>query len=150
VSILVKAQTPTEQSPEASSWPSAKTVLVIEDEEALSSAVVKFLQRRSYVVFVAGDGDTGLDLFRANRSSIDVVLLDMTLPGISGSAVLSELHRVDPKLPVILTSAYSQEMASREFKSQDYWAFLRKPYRIQELLELLQRVRRPVSRTASG
>jgi hypothetical protein len=76
------------------------TVLVIEDEDILRLAVSKMLRRRGFFVIEAGDGRAGLDLFRCNEK-IDVVLLDLTMPGVPGREVLEELQRVRPGVKVI-------------------------------------------------
>jgi two-component system, cell cycle sensor histidine kinase and response regulator CckA len=83
----------------------AGTVLVIEDEHELRLAVSKFLRKRGFPVIEAGDGRTGVALFRTREREIDVVLLDLTLPGISGREVLEELSQIRPDVKVILTTA---------------------------------------------
>ena len=115
------------------------TVLVVEDEETLCLAVSKLLRKKGYSVLEAGDGLTALSLFRANQRAIDLVLLDLTLPGISGREVLSELRRIQPDVKVILTSAYSQQMATTSLGGQQPKLFLRKPYRFGDLMTLLGR-----------
>jgi CheY-like chemotaxis protein len=118
----------------------AGTVLVVEDEETLCQAVAKLLRKKGYSVLEAGDGLTALSLFRANQRAIDLVLLDLTLPGISGRDVLSELRRIQPEVKVILTSAYSQQVATSSLGGQQPRLFLRKPYRFGELIALLEDV----------
>ncbi len=114
------------------------TVLVVEDEETLCQAVAKLLRKKGFSVLEAGDGLTALSLFRANQRAIDLVLLDLTLPGISGRDVLSELRRIQPDVKVILTSAYSQQVATSSLGGQQPKLFLRKPYRFGELIALLE------------
>ena len=65
---------------------------MVDDEEMLRIAVCKMLRKERYTVIEAGDGDTALELFRANAADIGVVLLDMTLPGISGRKLFEELR----------------------------------------------------------
>ena len=74
----------------------AGTVLVVEDEEILRLAVSKMLRKESFSVIEAGDGTTGANLFQINEPRIDVVLLDVTLPGMSGRDVLKEMRRIRP------------------------------------------------------
>src|SRR5262249_30777318 len=113
------------------------TVLVIEDEDILRLAVSKMLRRRGFFVIEAGDGRAGLDLLRCNEK-IDVVLLDLTMPGVPGREVLEELQRVRPGVKVIVTTAYSQDSAVTALKGQQPWLYIRKPYRISELVQSLQ------------
>jgi DNA-binding response OmpR family regulator len=114
-------------------------VLVVEDEEVLRRAVSKMLRKERFSVLEAGDGTAGADLFRAHESGIDAVLLDLTLPGMSGREVLSELRRIRPDVKVILTTAYSQENALSAIGEQRPWSYVRKPYQFSDLLNLLRK-----------
>ena len=106
------------------------TILLVEDEETLSLAVSRMLRKKGYSVLEAADGVTAVDLFRANHTAIDLVLLDLTLPEMSGQQVLRELRRIQPNLKVILTTAYGREMALTSLGGLQPWLFLRKPYRL--------------------
>jgi CheY-like chemotaxis protein len=117
----------------------AGTVLVIEDETILRTAVSKMLRKEGFSVIEAGDGTTGASLFRANESVIDVVLLDVTLPGLSGREIVEELRRIRPDVKVILTSAFSQDRALLLTGGQQQWGYIRKPYQFSELASLLQK-----------
>ena len=114
------------------------TVLVVEDEEPLRLAVSKVLRKRGFSVLDASDGRAGVDLFRINEQQIDVVLLDLTLPGMNGREVLEELRRIRPGVSVIITTAYSQDSALKAINGQPPWAFIRKPYQLNELVNLLR------------
>jgi len=115
----------------------AGTVLVIEDEDVLRRAVAKLLRRRGLTVIEAASGTIGADLFRANAREIDVVLLDMTLPGMSGQDVLVEVRRVQPAVHVVITSAYSLDNVVTKIGEEQPWLFVRKPYQLSELMESL-------------
>jgi PAS domain S-box-containing protein len=128
----------------------AGTVLIVEDEYSLRVPVSKMLRNKGYFVIEAGDGATALELFRANHSKIDVVLLDMTLPGMSGPDLYLEMQRSRPGVKVVLTTAYSQETASTSFAGQPAWAFIRKPYQIGDLSNLLRKACLDHKRVAAG
>ena len=119
------------------------TVLVVEDEEELRLAVSKMLRKRGFCVVDASDGNAGVKLFRANERKIDVVLLDLTLPGMTGREVLEEMRGLRPDLKVIVTTAYSQATAVKTLAGHQAWFYIRKPYRAAELTDLLQTVTRP-------
>jgi two-component system, cell cycle sensor histidine kinase and response regulator CckA len=118
----------------------AATVLVVEDEEALRHAVSKMLQREGATVFEAADGETAVSHFGAKAGEIDIVLLDVTLPGMSGKEVLGELRRIQPGAKVIITSAYSQDWARTTIGGNEPWLYIRKPYRFVELMDMVQKV----------
>jgi two-component system cell cycle sensor histidine kinase/response regulator CckA len=113
--------------------------MVIEDEHSLRIAVSKSLRRMGFSVIEAGDGQSAIQLFRTTPC-IDVVLLDMTLPGMSGIEVLAELRKIRPDIKVILTTAYSREMAMSSVGEQHISDFIRKPYPMEDLLGMLQKV----------
>ena len=119
----------------------AGTVLFIEDEDALCLAVSKMLRRKGLKVIEAADGKTGIDFFRASATQIDVVLLDLTLPGMSGGEVLRELRRIQPDMKVIIMSAYSRDRVLEAIGEQQPWLYIRKPYQFSELIALVRNVR---------
>ena len=112
---------------------------MIEDETILRTAVSKMLRREGFSVIEAGDGTTGASLFRINESGVDVVLLDVTIPGLSGREIVEELRRIRPDVKVILTSAFSQDRALLRTGGQQQWGYIRKPYQFSELTSLLQK-----------
>jgi CheY-like chemotaxis protein len=115
-------------------------VLFVEDEETIRTPTAKMLRRKGLSVLEASDGLAAVDLFRANKSRIGVVLLDLTLPGMEGKDVFEGVRRIRPDIKVILTTAYSEEMAMSAVGGQHDWAFIRKPYRITELAKMLRDV----------
>ena len=124
-------------------------VLFIEDEESLRSVVAKMLRKKNFEVIEAADGTMGIEMLKS-ASGIGVVLLDVTLPGISGCELFDELQRIQPGVKVILSTAYSRETAMTEFGGRDIWDFIRKPYQTEELVALLQRATRGSGRRDSG
>src|SRR6185369_5462048 len=104
----------------------AGSILLVEDEDTLLHAVSKMLRMKGFSVIEAIDGDAALGAFRANQQDIAVVLLDMTLPGISGPRVFGELRQIRPGVKVILTTAYNRETAIKAIDGQHAWGFIRK------------------------
>jgi CheY-like chemotaxis protein len=129
---------PTSRTAYASGSPLG-TVLVVEDETILRTAVSKMLRKEGFSVIEAGDGNTAANLFRANESSVDVVLLDVTIPGLSGREIVEELRRIRPDVKIVLTSAFSQDRSLLLTGGQQQWGYIRKPYQFSELTRLLQK-----------
>jgi len=136
----VKARPPEKtHAPEPPPAPTAATtVLVVEDEEMLRIAVCKMLRKKDFTVIEAGDGNAALETMRERAAEIGVILLDMTLPGISGKQLFEELRAIRPDVRVILTTAYSKEMAANALGSLQAWGFIRKPYHIADLVAMLR------------
>jgi two-component system cell cycle sensor histidine kinase/response regulator CckA len=116
---------------------SGRIVLFIEDEDSLRASVAKLLRKRKYQVIEAHDGEMGLVNFKSDPSSFDVILLDVTLPGMQGPEVFDQLHQIRSDVKVILCTAYNRETAAAQFGERKIEGFIRKPYRIEDLLKLL-------------
>jgi CheY-like chemotaxis protein/two-component sensor histidine kinase len=118
----------------------AATVLIVEDEDVLRQSVAKMLRRKGAVVLEAANGSAAIDLLRTKGSQLDVILLDLTIPGPSSQEVLAEAAQGRPDLKVILTSAYSEEMAAASMGSPIVRRFVRKPFPLQDLVQTLRNV----------
>ena len=116
------------------------TVLLIEDEDPLRLATAKMLRRKGFLVLEAGEGRAAVDLFRAHAAQIDAVLLDVTLPGMSGRKLLEELRTARPTVKVILTSAYGQDRALETVGGPQSQPYIRKPYRLDELAVMIREI----------
>jgi len=114
------------------------TILIVEDEELLRIAVSKALRKRGFSVIEASDGSAGMDLMQKYKEDIDVILLDVTLPGRSSREILDEVRRLRPDLKVILTSAYDKNTIDVSFAGLPISHFIRKPFQLSDLASVLQ------------
>ena len=114
------------------------TVLVVEDEAPLRQAVLKMLRKKGFEVLDAANGSAAIDLLHARSGKIDVMLLDMTIPGASSHEVVAEAVKARPNMKVILTSAYSQEMVTPALNASQIRGFIRKPFQLGDLVQTLQ------------
>jgi PAS domain S-box-containing protein len=114
------------------------TVLVVEDESVLLSAVSQMLRHKGFTVLETTNGTAALEMVRGDRIHIDAMLLDVTLPGASTREVLVEAGRLRPDLVVILTSAYSRERIEVSFAGLRVSHFIRKPFPLEDLVNVLQ------------
>lgn len=114
-------------------------VLVVEDEQSLREPLVYLLEKEGYEVFDAADGNTAIDLFKANNP--DIVLLDLMMPGMSGNEVCRVI-RQSSNVPVIMLTAKDSEIdkvVGLEIGADDY---VTKPYSTRELLARMKAVLR--------
>ena len=117
-----------------------RAILVIDDEEALLKVVQTVLQAAGFHVLTAPDGPRGLGLFMQAPENIAAVILDLSMPGMSGEQVLQELHRIRPSTPVILTSGYSEQEATNGIAPTELAGFIKKPYRLDLLAKKIRTV----------
>jgi PAS domain S-box-containing protein len=118
----------------------AGSVLVIDDEEVVRKTAAAALKRYGYTVQLAGNGRDGVRLFRENARHISVVLLDMMMPVMGGEEALDEIRAIDPQVPVIGSSGYSESVAQERFGGKGLTAFLQKPYSAAALAERVKQV----------
>ena len=96
------------------------------------------LRKTGFSVIEAGDGSTAINLLRTRKDEIDVILLDMTIPGSSSREVIAEAGRIRPEIKIILTTAYSREMATPALNAPQLTGFIRKPFLLSDLVQLLR------------
>lgn len=106
------------------------TVLVVDDEHGVRTAVAAILRHAGFTVLLARDGTEGLAMFDRHKAEIALVLLDLTMPGLSGPDTFRALRERSTAIPVIITSGFS---AQHDASIEDASAFLQKPYTADEL-----------------
>jgi CheY-like chemotaxis protein len=115
------------------------SILLVEDDPNLRLAMSAALGKHGFLVMSASDGLIAIEKFRASPCGFDVVLLDMTLPGKSGLEVLREMRQINPDARIVLTSAYDVDVRDLSVEGNLSISFIRKPYRLKELVESLFR-----------
>jgi CheY-like chemotaxis protein len=116
------------------------TILVIDDEKVVRNLAKDILCRSGFRVLLACDGQEGVDVFRENADDIVAVLLDMTMPRLSGEETFRELRRIRTGVPVILSSGYNEQDATERFAGKGLAGFIQKPYDAAELRQRLREV----------
>jgi PAS domain S-box-containing protein len=110
------------------------TVLVIDDEDSVRDVARRMLERSGYTVLQASDGDEGLARFAAHESDITAIVLDVTMPRMSGTEVLADLRRRGKTVPVVLASGYTAESLAAAADGEAAPIFVQKPFVTGELL----------------
>ena len=113
------------------------TILVVEDEDPLRRSVSKMFQKVGFTVLEASNGDDALKAIRTPQTRIDILLLDVTLPGAPSRQVFEQASRLRPEMKVIVTSAYSKETSAASLTGK-VEHFVRKPYQLGDLIDLVQ------------
>jgi len=125
-------------------------VLVIDDDDAPRSAAERILRHAGYQVVSAPGGAEALRIFRARRSEVAAVLLDLAMPGMDGVACFTALRELDPSVQVVLTSGLDRDGRAGALLGAGVAAYLPKPFTPPELTEVLGRITRGASRRAAG
>jgi len=124
---------------------SRSVVLVVDDERIVRSMVSRLLRRLGYEVLLAADGTEGLRQYDAHAQDIDLVILDIVMPGMDGRQMLELLRLRDPSVPVVLCTGYSPNVTAEDRARLGVSALIRKPYTFElycppEIKTLAQRI----------
>jgi CheY-like chemotaxis protein len=122
-----------------SAVPKKRIIFVVEDEPTLRALVRRVLERGGYGVIEASSGLAALELWKENKTHVDLLLTDMVMPdGISGRQLAEKLKADNPDLKVVYTTGYSSDLMGKEVTLQEGVNFLQKPYPPQKLVETIR------------
>jgi CheY-like chemotaxis protein len=118
----------------------SETILLVDDDEAVVEIASDILKENGYRILTADCGEKALSIHEENADGIDLVILDLGMPGMGGQGCLEKLLTVNPSLKVIIASGYSADAQVKD--ALDYGAkdFLGKPYRLVDLLRKVRQV----------
>jgi len=111
-----------------------QTILIVDDEEQVRLTTQVMLEESGFTVLAAVDGVEGVELFRENAPHLCAVLLDMNMPRLDGAEAFRQMHRIEPAVPVILTSGLDEQDSVGEFTAAGLASFIQKPFRMKALL----------------
>ncbi len=121
--------------PPAAVAANGELIFVVDDEEIVRRTAKSMLERNGYTVIVAEDGQRAVELFQVLADKVALVLLDMTMPVMSGEEAFRRLKAARPNIKVILSSGYNEAEAIRSFTGKGLAGFLQKPYSSTALTE---------------
>jgi two-component system cell cycle sensor histidine kinase/response regulator CckA len=119
-------------------WRGEGTVLVADDEEVVRTIARRILEEAGFEVIEAQDGREAVRIFEERADGIVAVLLDMTMPHLSGDEAFRQMRLISPGIRIILSSGFSEQDATSRFAGKGLTGFLQKPYRAIELLQKLR------------
>jgi CheY-like chemotaxis protein len=115
------------------------TVLIVDDEPALRKIAAAILEKSGYSVLVAKDGREAVEVFQQNAPQVAAVLLDITMPVMAGHEAFRLIRDIQPRVPIIMSSGYSETFALEKLGSDVAAAFIQKPYTAAKLIESIQK-----------
>jgi len=114
-----------------------RTILIVDDEKVVLEVGAKILKRLGYDVLQATNGSDAIEMYRAHSDRIDLVVLDVIMPGMSGAETFEELKRINPDVKVLLSSGYSLEGQAKRIMERGCDGFIQKPFNLQALADKL-------------
>ncbi|MFW5989545.1 MAG: response regulator, partial [Desulfosudaceae bacterium] len=109
------------------------TILVVDDEEMVLKSCARLLKRLKYQVLTAGEGREALNLYETRKDDIDLVMLDILMPDMSGGMIFDKLREIDPAVKVLLCSGFSLNDQIRQILARGGRGFIQKPFEIQDI-----------------
>ena len=117
-----------------------ETILLVDDESGVIEVTGEYLELNGYKVMLADRGEAAVEIFRQNRDLIDLIVMDLGMPGIGGLRALNLLRGVDPGVRVVIASGYVSDNQVKEAMEAGAAGFVGKPYRLQVLLEKVREI----------
>jgi two-component system cell cycle sensor histidine kinase/response regulator CckA len=114
------------------------TIFIVEDERLMLRLVEKVLLQHGYQVLVASDGEEAIEVYRRHKLEIDVVLLDVDLPKLTGWDVLLKMKEENPDVRVVIATGFLEPKMKTEMFRVTVKHFVDKPYMLDEVVETLQ------------
>ncbi len=121
----------------AEDWAEKCTVLVVDDEAGVRNMARAMVESLGLSVLLAADGEEGVQAFQKHADEISLVLLDMTMPRMSGEEAFRQIRQIRPDAKVILSSGYDEEDTMGHAACEGSVGFLKKPYELQSLVARL-------------
>jgi len=108
-----------------------ETLLIADDEEHIIKVVRKMLEKMGYNIITAGSGREAVAVYRENKDKIDLVLLDMIMPGMDGGKTFDRIKDINPDVKVLLSSGYSLKGEAEKILKRGCIDFIQKPYNME-------------------
>jgi two-component system cell cycle sensor histidine kinase/response regulator CckA len=118
----------------------SETVLLVDDEKMIIDVGEQLLDRLGYKVMVAGSGNEALEMYEENQDRIDLVILDMIMPDMSGGDTYDKLKGINSSIKVLLASGYSINGQAQAILDRGCDAFIQKPFNLRELSKKVRSV----------
>jgi CheY-like chemotaxis protein len=117
-----------------------ETVLLVDDEDMIVDVAQRMLDKLGYKVFTARDGKEAIEVFRKHKEEIDVIVLDMIMPKMSGGEAFDRIKEIKPGIKVLLSSGYSINGQASEILNRGCNGFIQKPFNLQNLSKNLRSI----------
>jgi len=117
-----------------------ETILLIDDEDMVIETSKDLLEKLGHNVFIAMNGKDAVDIFKQRKDEIELIILDMIMPGMSGSTTFNSIKEIKKEIKVLLSSGYSISKEARQLLDRGCNGFLQKPYDIYTLSNKIREI----------
>jgi len=117
-----------------------QNILLVDDEDIIIDVTGQMLKQFGYAVFIARSGPEAIDLYQEHHDKIDLVILDMVMPGMSGGDTYDRLQAIDPDIKVILSSGYGLNDETSAILDRGCSGFIQKPFDLNGLAQKIRDV----------
>jgi two-component system cell cycle sensor histidine kinase/response regulator CckA len=117
-----------------------ETVLLVDDEDLIADVGNQMLKKLGYEVLLARGGEEATEVYKQNQDRIDMVILDMIMPDMSGGETYLKLKQINPEIKVLLSSGYSLNTQASEILKQGCDGFIQKPFDLEELSQRIREI----------
>jgi CheY-like chemotaxis protein len=117
-----------------------ETILLVDDEESIRQLGKELLGRFGYTVFTAPDGESALELYEKENENVDLIILDLSMPGMGGRRCLEKVVKLNPQVKVIIATGYSIDGSIKETIELGAKGFVGKPYDAKQFVEKVRNV----------
>jgi len=118
----------------------SETILLVDDEKTLLDLGHDMLEERGYTTIPAETGEKAIEIYKTEQNRIDLVMLDIGMPGMGGYKCLKELLKIDPDIRVIIATGYSANATIKDLQEAGAKAFISKPYQLNKMLKKVREV----------
>jgi CheY-like chemotaxis protein len=129
-----------EKKPAGDTLRGSETVLFVDDEDMIIEIAEEIFEQLGYKVLTARSGKEAIEIYEKNKEQIDIVLLDMIMPDMSGSDTYDKMKKIDPDIKVLLSSGYSINGQATEIMDRGCNGFIQKPFKMKELSQKLREI----------
>ncbi|MFZ0240061.1 MAG: PAS domain S-box protein [Desulfobacterales bacterium] len=119
------------------------TVLLVDDEEMVGDIGARMIEKMGYDVIYTGKGAEALTLYAEHKNNIDLVVLDLIMPGMGGGETFDGLKKIDSEVKVLLSSGYCIDGQAREIMNRGCRGFIQKPYNLEALSQKINEILKP-------
>ncbi len=127
-----------DQSSSTTSWQGKGLVLMVDDEESVRTVAGRMLKKMGFEVLEAEDGLQAVEVYKTNADAISFIVLDLTMPLLSGEEAFTRIREINPRVPVLMASGYSKEEFAFQFGTRKGCGFIQKPFTLKRFRQEIQ------------